>query len=206
MGVPSFFRWLADKYPKVVKDAVIADHPVVLDDSNPNGEEFDYLYLDMNGLIHPACHPEEGPQPKDEDEMIEKVFEYIDKIFGIVRPRKLLFMAIDGVAPRAKMNQQRSRRFKSAKEIEEVEKAEEELRVKWEKEGKLAPPPKKRWDHNAITPGTAFMHRLSKGIQYFIHKKILTENAWKNVSLLYCRIFLILWIDKCDFLRCFCAW
>lgn len=137
MGVPSFFRWLSHKYPQIVVDAKEEAQPssheedppmrgsnaipvataAAVDCTQPNVNftEFDHLYIDMNGIIHTCTHPENedgrwpAPQaPSTEAEMFALVFAYIDRLFAIVRPRRLLYMAIDGVAPRAKVSRARS--------------------------------------------------------------------------------------------------
>ena len=103
MGIPAAFRWLSTKYPKIIS-SVVEEQSSVLEDGtvvpvdatlpNPNGEEFDNLYLDMNGIVHPCSHPEDKPAPKDEEEMMVEIFKYTDRVVNMVRPRKLLMIAV----------------------------------------------------------------------------------------------------------------
>ena len=84
-------------------------------------------------------------------------------------------MAIDGVAPRAKMNQQRGRRFRSAREAEECERKARES-------GEILPT-EKRFDSNCITPGTEFMVKLHEYLKYFVAHKVSTDPLWQGVRI-----------------------
>ena len=108
--------------------------------------------------------------------MMSKVFAYLDHIFRMVRPRRLLYMAIDGVAPRAKMNQQRSRRFRSALE---AEKLRAEAAAKGEPEAAGDP-----FDSNCITPGTPFMARLSEHLKFYVLKKQTEDPLWQKATVI----------------------
>uniref|UniRef100_A0A8D3DDQ5 5'-3' exoribonuclease n=1 Tax=Scophthalmus maximus TaxID=52904 RepID=A0A8D3DDQ5_SCOMX len=194
MGVPAFFRWLSRKYASIIVHCVEEKGkqcngvriPVDTTQPNPNDVEFDNLYLDMNGIIHPCTHPEDKPAPKNEDEMMVAIFEYIDRLFNIVRPRRVLYMAIDGVAPRAKMNQQRSRRFRASKEGVELTEEKQRMREEVIQRGGYLPPEeiKERFDSNCITPGTEFMDNLAQCLRYYVAERLSNDPGWKNVTVL----------------------
>ena len=76
----------------------------------------------MNGIIHTCSHPndEDATFRITEDKIFCDIFRYLEVLFRIAKPQKVLFLAVDGVAPRAKMNQQRGRRFRSAREAEDL--------------------------------------------------------------------------------------
>ena|SRR5271166_2692968 len=112
MGVPGFFAWLLRKY----QNSNIVSEKI--------NDEIDTLYLDANCLYHPQCHKVLDHYNNTlsvdqlEDKMISRILQYVDFIINLVNPRKHTFIAVDGVAPLAKMNQQRKRRFRALKDNE----------------------------------------------------------------------------------------
>lgn len=156
---------MSERYPAISQ--LIAENRI---------PEFDCLYLDMNGIIHNCTHSEsDSPTYRiTEDKMFIQIFNYIEHLFGKIQPKKLFFMAIDGVAPRAKMNQQRARRFRTALDAEVAK--EKALR-----EG-VQMPTDDAFDSNCITPGTEFMAKLTKQLKYFINKKISEDADWQGVE------------------------
>ena len=89
------------------------------------------------------------------------------------------------------MNQQRSRRFRSAQEAAQKDEDKEEFlkMLKSQNNGVVheeatAMAQKKTWDSNAITPGTPFMDILAASLRYWCAYKINTDPAWEKVKVI----------------------
>ncbi|KAA1131711.1 hypothetical protein PGTUg99_014631 [Puccinia graminis f. sp. tritici] len=168
MGIPKFFRWMTQKYPVVL-------HQVIQGDCIP---EIDNLYLDMNGIIHNCSHPSTPTADFQitEPEIFSGIFAALEHLFTLAKPKKLFFMAVDGVAPRAKMNEQRSRRFKAAQANETMLQRNAFRRFQSDSNS---------FDSNCITPGTPFMARLHEQLKYFINKKVTEDPVWQAVQVIF---------------------
>lgn len=168
MGIPKFFRYISERWPMISQLIDGSDIP-----------EFDNLYLDMNSILHNCTHGNDDDVTKrmTEEEVFAKIFTYIDHLFQTIKPKKVFYMAIDGVAPRAKMNQQRARRFRTAMDAEHA-------LQKAIKNGEPIPSGEP-FDSNSITPGTEFMAKLTKNLKYFIHEKITNDSKWRDVEIIF---------------------
>ena len=160
MGVPGFFLWLWKKYKS--KKFVFS--------KGDNNINTDYFLLDMNCMIHPVCFDtlkelkyninDNVDIDKLENKMINNVIVYLEKLIELAEPSKGIYLAIDGVAPVAKMKQQRLRRYKSVND----RKLFDNIRKKHNKDIPFF------WNNSAITPGTKFMTKLNKILnQHLIH-------------------------------------
>jgi len=159
MGIKHFYSWF--RKHETLKKSISTSVP----------SEVDHLLIDMNGVIHEAAQrvfkygkyapkneiiiprrrhkknrgfaPNHKPKPSVKDLYACVKYE-VNKLVDIARPKKTVFLAIDGVAPMSKQNQQRQRRFRAAKEREGKE------------EGSF--------DSTCITAGTEFMWELAQDL------------------------------------------
>jgi 5'-3' exonuclease len=169
MGIPLYFQRIVHEYPELILKSLSHKYKKV------------NLYLDYNCLIHPCCHrvlkhiSEKNlkiPKDKIESMFQYEINKYTKKICELFKTNGMelntLYISIDGVAPQAKMVQQRSRRFRSVIYKNEVRKIDEMFKK---------PRNKNEWDTNAITPGTEFMHDLSKYLQGMLK----TDSYYKTI-------------------------
>ena len=142
----------------------------------------------MNGIIHVATKSDNSLKPKNEDEVIKSIYSYIDQLFSIVRPRQLLYMAIDGVAPRAKLQQQRSRRFLSLKDALEIDEEIKMIKARIAANGNFLPENQNETieylDESCITAGTSFMTRLTDHLRDYIYNRLHTNPAWSSIKVI----------------------
>ena len=150
MGIPSYFSYIIKNYSNIIRSCKqIVDEQVC----------FQYLYMDCNSIIYDEFRQMEEDIAKNnlqvediEKILISKVIAKIGSYINYIKPTKLVFIAFDGVAPLAKMEQQRSRRSKGYI----TEKIQKHVSNK-----NITP----KWSTTNITPGTKFMNNLSQKIK-----------------------------------------
>lgn len=140
MGIPSYFSHIIRNFSNIIRN---------LDFFQKNGSfSFHHLMMDCNSIIYDAFHsrPPDISNEEIEDHIIKSVITKIDAYIFMIRPTKTISIAFDGVAPFAKMEQQRTRRNKSA------------FTASIDNQS--------IWNTSAITPGTRFMENLSRQIEH----------------------------------------
>jgi 5'-3' exonuclease len=141
MGIPSYFSFIAKNYSRVLEKLSLKTtcHNLYLD---CNSIVYDAVYSMTSELSDPLLTPE-----TKNILIIERTLAKIDEYILAVVPSNAVLIAFDGVAPAAKMNQQRSRRARAAY----ISQISDELGGK-----------QSAWDTTQITPGTEFMDQLSR--------------------------------------------
>lgn len=175
MGIHHFFHWFKSQFSKNMPKVKIGENRL-----KNNNVDIDVFMIDMNGIFHTSAQkvyeygnykprqrlinrrPTNFRQNKDLA-VFKDVCDTVEELFYMVNPNKKLLLCVDGPAPLSKQNQQRQRRYRSAKEREDDN----------------------SFDSTCISPGTKFMDHLTKYIDFFIKKKISENSRWQNVEIVF---------------------
>lgn len=136
MGIPSYFSYIIQNYSNIIRNY-----------DSLKTTPFGYLFMDCNSIIYDAFRDIEINDSQLlhnstmlESELINRVMSRIHDYVSYIKPTDVLYIAFDGVAPFAKMDQQRIRRHKNTSTSS-------------------------LWSTSNITPGTPFMNQLSSKIK-----------------------------------------
>jgi 5'-3' exonuclease len=146
MGIPSFYRHLCRKFPRLI--------------SRGTGPPPEWLCLDFNCAMYyvlrkmPPMATASSPVVWERD-FCHAIAAYMEELIRLANPQKGVYVSCDGVVCAAKRRQQRLRRFKGPWM------AAEEARVRAAAGGEsICLDRQSGWDQNALTPGSAFMAQL----------------------------------------------
>ena len=152
MGIPAYFMKTIKSYRHIIKS--LEKHP-------------DILYMDANSIIYQVYYNivsskndiDHSHIQSIETRIISGVFDALLSYIERIAPKEKVYIAFDGVAPFAKMKQQRTRRFKSSY-LKQLHNKKEEI-----------------WNTTAITAGTTFMNNLKGELE----KKFKTKSLGVHV-------------------------
>ena len=135
MGIPSYFSHIIKNHPNILR--TLAHH---------RETQFTALYMDCNSIIYDAVRTLESGEKSDafQDKLIDQVILKIKHYISIIKPSRIAYISFDGVAPLAKMDQQKERRYRSAYLASALNTTADT-----------------GFSTTAITPGTEFMVALS---------------------------------------------
>jgi 5'-3' exonuclease len=143
MGIPAYFSYIIKNHQRIIHEKIPSN--------------IDSLYMDCNSIIYDAVRIVE--QQKDNsgennDNIIVQVIKSIEYYIQLIKPTKIVYIAFDGVAPFAKMQQQKTRRYKT-EYITRTTTPDSNIN---------------KFSTLEITPGTIFMNKLSKCIKHHFHE------------------------------------
>lgn len=165
MGIPHLFRHFARRCPRAIQ--------VV--DASSSSSSFTELHIDFNSVIHSCArevirdviqeHASSDDVAATEIRIVDACMAHVAWLVVRFRPSALVHVAVDGAPPRAKMSQQRSRRYLKHLQHPFVSSS----------------PPSPLWDSNVVTPGTPFMHRLDEALHASLESRIRDECVRRSV-------------------------
>jgi len=138
MGIPSYFSYIVKNHINIIH--CFSKQNLVVNN----------FFVDSNSVIYDCINSMDYSSTKNHNNIIQKVILKLEEYISLISPNKYVFIAFDGVAPVAKLDQQRTRRYKSVYQNEIYNKVFNNV--------------KPYINTSIITPGTEFMLQLNKNI------------------------------------------